>query len=110
MAKGIPERSSGNNQGDSMNEDGEGIHQSDQPWWTGLLASVLRVTFATLIAVPTTALLTACLYLVPPPVALGVCICGMVASKIGAEFNRHGLLVIGGVSMFAGVLSWAFRQ
>jgi len=78
--------------------------------WDKFVSSVMRIATATLIAVPATAILTAILFLVPPSVALGIAICGLVALKASVHFNKPSLVIIGGVSMFAGLLSWGFRQ
>ena len=75
-----------------------------------LLQSMRRVMLATLVAVPSTGILAAALFLVPPAVAIGIGGFGLVLFYVGKEFDRPTLLAIGGVVMFAGVLSWAVRQ
>jgi hypothetical protein len=50
------------------------------------------------------------LLLVPPDVALGIAIFGMMLFYLGEGINRPILLGFGGVLMFAGALSWGFRQ
>lgn len=66
--------------------------------------------FASLFAVPSTAILAAAMFLVPPNVAVGIGLSGMVLFCVGKEIDRPILLAVGGVVMFAGVLSWALRQ
>ncbi len=85
-------------------------HQRSPLLWDKFKASVGRITVATIIAVPATGILTVALFLVPPPVALGIGICGMVSLRAGAQFNKPSLIAIGGVTFLAGVLSWALRQ
>ncbi len=72
--------------------------------------SVGRVIVATLIAVPSTLLLATVLLLVPPNVAIGICFIGMVFFYAGRGLDRPILVGFGGVTMFAGLLSWAVRQ
>jgi len=78
--------------------------------WTSFVQSLRRVTLATLVAVPLTGILAAAMFLVPPAVAAGIGISGIVLFYVGKEFDRPILLAIGGIVMFAGVLSWGFRQ
>jgi hypothetical protein len=65
---------------------------------------------ATLVAVPSTGILAAAMFLVPPSVAIGIGLSGLVLFYLGKELDRPILLAIGGIVMFAGVLSWAIRQ
>jgi len=78
--------------------------------WTSFVQSLRRVVLATLVAVPLTGILTVAMFLVPPAVAAGIGISGMVLLYVGTEFNRPILLAIGGIVMFAGIFSWAVRQ
>ena len=78
--------------------------------WASFLQSLRRVTLAAAVAVPATGMLTVGLLLVPPSVAFGIGLSGMVLFYLGKGLDRPILLAIGGVVMFAGVLSWGFRQ
>lgn len=78
--------------------------------WTSFIQSLRRVMLATLVAVPLTGILTAAMLLVPPAVAAGIGISGMVLLYLGTELNRPILVAMGGIVMSAGVLSWGFRQ
>ena len=77
---------------------------------SGFLMSPKRIAFATLIAVPFTAALTAVLLLAPVPLALVVGVCGLIVFSIGNDFERPFLAGVGGASMFAGVFAWALQQ
>ena len=78
--------------------------------WRSFLQSFRRVMLAALVAVPSTGILAAVMFLVPPAVAIGIGLSGLVLFYVGKELDRPILLAIGGVVMFAGVLSWAVRQ
>ena len=83
---------------------------SSLPPWASFLQSLRRVMLATLVAVPSTGALAAAMLLVPPEVAFGIGVSGMVLFSLGKGLDRPILLAIGGVVMFAGVLSWGVRQ
>ncbi len=83
--------------------------RSSSPW-ASFVQSLRRVALAALVAVPTTGVLAAGLLLVPPNVAIGIGLSGIVLFYLGKWLDRPILLGIGGVVMFAGVLSWAVRQ
>ena len=102
-----------------MNDDTQSRFGPDEPAvhsrrgsssWSSFLQSLRRVTLAALVAVPTTGILAAGMLLVPPSVAIGIGLSGIVLFYLGKELDRPILLAIGGVVMFAGVLSWAVRQ
>ncbi len=84
-------------------------NRSSSPW-ASFLQSLRRVTLAALVAVPATGVLAAGLLLVPPNVAIGIGFSGIVLFYLEKGLDRAILLGIGGVVMFAGVLSWAVRQ
>lgn len=74
------------------------------------MQSLRRIIYATLIAVPSTAVAAAALLLVPPNIALGATIFGIALFATGKSTNRPIPMAVGGVVMFAGVFAWAVRQ
>ena len=79
-------------------------------WAEPTMQPLLRVLLATLIAVPSTAIVAIAMFVVPPKIALCFCVVGMGLFKLGHTTKRPIVLAIGGIVMFGSVFSWAVRQ
>lgn len=75
-----------------------------------LRASARRIGLSLLVAIPSTAIATGLLFLVPPNLALVAGLAGKACFLTGESTKRPRLVGLGGVVMFAGVLSWALRK
>jgi hypothetical protein len=72
--------------------------------------SCYRIALAISIAVPVWLALTGLFLMMPPILAIGGMLLGVVLFKCGAELKRKWIAAAGGVLMFAAVFAWAINR